>query len=83
LFNPSANICAGVRWYCHKWALLQSEFKTTLKRNPTWEEACWQYKGIYYQYTKKIPDPEAVKEVEILKTFHSLLMKSKGDKNRE
>jgi hypothetical protein len=83
LFNPSANICAGVRWYCHKWALLQSELSSTLKRNPTWEEACWQYKGIYHKYTQKIPDPEAVKEVEILKTFYSLLMQPKSEKHHE
>ncbi len=42
LNDPNVNICAGVRWLFHKQALASSR----LKRNATWPEAVYEYKGL-------------------------------------
>ena len=41
LNNPSINICAGIRWLFQKKKLASS----ILKREATWEEAVFEYKG--------------------------------------
>ncbi|MBI3018683.1 MAG: transglycosylase SLT domain-containing protein [Deltaproteobacteria bacterium] len=41
LNNPNINICAGIRWLFHK----QKLASTKLKRNASWEEAVFEYKG--------------------------------------
>lgn len=66
--DPSANICGGIRWLCHKRHLLRHK----IGRIPTWEEACWEYKGIYYETTGK---PQEIKDN--LKIFYNLLQKPK------
>lgn len=41
--EPAVNIAAGIRWLHHKRNLL----KKRMKREVTWKEAGWEYKGIY------------------------------------
>jgi hypothetical protein len=41
IWDPSCNINAGVRWLFRKREITKSK----LKRNPTWEEVLWDYKG--------------------------------------
>lgn len=42
LFDPSTNICAGIRWLFRKRELA----KAALKREPTWEEVIMNFKGV-------------------------------------
>ncbi len=69
--DPSANICAGIRWLCHKRHLLRHK----IGRIPTWEEACWEYKSIYF---KKDDDAKRVKDT--LHLYYNLLHQTKSDK---
>lgn len=41
LNDPSNNICSGIRWLFHKQKLASGR----LRRNATWEEAVFEYKG--------------------------------------
>jgi hypothetical protein len=41
LFDPSTNICAGIRWLFRKKEIA----KSILKREPTWEESVMGFKG--------------------------------------
>lgn len=41
IWDPNKNICAGVRWLFRKREITKSK----LKRDPTWEEVLWDYKG--------------------------------------
>jgi hypothetical protein len=60
LFNPSANICAGIRWLFQKQYLLS----THLHRDVSWEEVIIEYKGYWDEYSKgNIPD--AIKKLRI------------------
>lgn len=42
LNDPSINICCGVRWLFHKKQMASKK----LKRNATWEDAVFEYKGL-------------------------------------
>ncbi|MEI8348334.1 MAG: transglycosylase SLT domain-containing protein, partial [Pseudomonadota bacterium] len=48
IWEPNKNICAAVRWLYRKYQTAQNK----LKRNPTWEETFWEYKGILKQNNK-------------------------------
>ena len=39
---PDINICCGVRWLFHKRSIASKK----LKRDATWEEAVFEYKGL-------------------------------------
>jgi len=57
LYNPSANICAGVRWLFRKKVTATNRLhKNKINREATWEEAVIDYKG-YWDDVKngKIP----------------------------
>lgn len=49
LNDPNINICAGIRWLFHKRKLLSSR----LRREPTWEEVIFEYKGGRTKFTTK------------------------------
>lgn len=65
LFDPSVNICAGVRWLFRK----QITASARLGRNATWDEAIIEYKG----YWKIIEAGETPKALIKLREFYKLL----------
>ncbi len=70
LFNPSINICAGIRWFVQKKKLLSSK----LKREATWYEAVAEYKS-YDQDWDKNPEQKE-------KFDHYLQLLNKCDQNK-
>lgn len=58
LLDPSANICAGVRWLFQKKKLASAR----LKRTATWEEAIIEYKG-YWDEVGKGNDPKPMQHL--------------------
>ena len=55
IWLPNNNICAAIRWLFRK----HETAKKRLKREPTWEETLWEYKGIL---NKKNPKSIAIKK---------------------
>jgi len=55
LYDPSTNICAGVRWLFEKRRQASAHFK----RPATWIETVWEYKAIKLAKTKN--DAEGIK----------------------
>lgn len=47
-YDPNISVSMGVRWLFRKKELLKSR----IKREPTWEETIWEYKGIYNDESK-------------------------------
>ncbi len=52
LWDPNKNIAASVRWLFRK----RETTKAILKREPTWEEVLWDYKGILKSKTNYAKD---------------------------
>lgn len=69
LFEPSKNICAGIRWIFRKSEILQKR----LRRSPTWIEVIAEYKGLSKQL--KSNNPKAIKIMENLQSKLSLYQK--------
>lgn len=67
LFDPSVNICAGVRWLFQKKNLAS----VRLKRTASWEEAIIKYKG-YWDEVEKGEDP---KPMQHLREYYNRLQK--------
>ncbi len=65
--EPEINIAAGIRWLHHKRNLL----KKRLKREVTWEEAGWEYKGIFKDVGGK--DKIVKRIVKDLRGYHQRL----------
>lgn len=55
LFDPSKNICAGIRWMFRK----RERLRNRLERSPSWTETVVEYKGLGQQL--KNNGPKAVK----------------------
>ncbi len=68
IYDPSLNICAGVRWLFHKKKLL----KHRLKRSATWEEAAMEYKA--YTNLIKRGDKSALKQRDKLRDRYRRLL---------
>lgn len=49
IFDPNVNIAAAIRWLFRK----HETAKVKLKREPSWEEVLWEYKGITLQKNKR------------------------------
>lgn len=47
-YDPNISVSMGIRWLFRKKELLKSR----IKREPTWEETIWEYKGIYNDESK-------------------------------
>lgn len=47
-YDPNISVSMGVRWLFRKKELLKSR----IKREPTWEETIWEYKGVYNDESK-------------------------------
>jgi hypothetical protein len=58
LNDPGVNICSGIRWLFQKRKLLSSR----LKRQATWLETIWEYKGIDSTKTSK-DEAENIQEI--------------------
>lgn len=58
VLDPSANICAGVRWLFRK----KDTASVRLKRIATWEEAVIEYKG-YWDEVNSGNDPKAMQDL--------------------
>ncbi len=68
-FDPSANICAGVRWLFRKKVIAIER----LGHAATWEDAIAEYKGILKSIiTNKNPDPK--NEMPIFRSFYKRLL---------
>ena len=65
--EPEINIAAGIRWLHHKRNLL----KKRLKREVTWEEAGWEYKGIFKDVGRS--DKTVNRIVKDLRDYHQQL----------
>ena len=70
--EPNPNIAAGIRWLHHKKYLLEKR----LKRKASWEEAIYEYKGIYKDIGK---DEKTDRIIKKLKKYNHQL--TKGEKN--
>jgi hypothetical protein len=71
--DPSANICAGIRWLCHKRHLLKAQ----INRMPTWKESCIAYKSMWHDYsTGKLTDKQKL-ILKNLQDYYDLLQQSK------
>jgi hypothetical protein len=57
--EPVLNIAAGIRWLHYKKAFLERRKKT----NATWEEAIYEYKGIFNDIGKDKKSDQIVKKV--------------------
>lgn len=71
--DPTANICAGVRWLFMKYAGARERIeKAKLDRLATWDDAVAEYKGILGGIIEgKNPDPK--KEMPIFRNFYRQL----------
>jgi hypothetical protein len=47
-YDPNISVSMGIRWLFRKKELLKSR----IKREPTWEETIWEYKGVYNDESK-------------------------------
>lgn len=52
LWEPNKNIAASIRWLFRK----RETAKSTLKREPSWEEVLWDYKGVLKSNTAYAKD---------------------------
>lgn len=58
LLDPSANICAGVRWLFRK----KDTASARLKRTATWDETVIEYKG-YWDEVNNGNEPKAMHDL--------------------
>jgi predicted nucleotidyltransferase len=67
LFEPSKNICAGIRWIFRKKEMLQKR----IKKEPSWTDVMLEYKGIYAQFKKNGKEAKVIhsKFVDILSLY--------------
>ena len=66
LNDPNVNICAGVRWLFEKKRLTSGH----LKRNASWLETIWEYKGV------KLDDKKEAERIKgIFNSYHERLQK--------
>lgn len=68
--EPVTNIAAGIRWLHHKKFLLE----TRLKRQVSWEEAIFEYKGLTKDIGKDKTTDRIVSEI---KTYNEILNKKR------
>lgn len=71
--DPVTNIAAGIRWLHHKRFLLEKR----IKRKATWEEAAFEYKGIFKDIGKDKTTDEIVRK---LKLYHKTLEGKRSQK---
>jgi len=78
--DPSANICAGVRWLFMKYAGARERFsKAKLDRPATWDDAVAEYKGILKAIIEnKDPNhnPDRLNEMPKFRHFYKQLLES-------
>ena len=67
MYNPNANICAGIRWLFRK----KETASARLKRVATWEEAVAEYKS-YLRLLLKAPKV-GIKNFEKFKSYYDKL----------
>jgi hypothetical protein len=72
LFDPSVNVCSGVRWLFRK----QITASSRLKRKATWEEAIIEYKA-YWKIIDAGQIPKAI--VELREYYNNLLNKLRNE----
>ncbi len=77
VMDPSANICAGVRWLFMKRAVAAERFKQAkLGRVVTWDDAVAEYKGILKDIIEGKDNPDPLNEIPTFNQFYEQLLRS-------
>ncbi len=75
--DPSANICAGVRWLFMKKAAAAERVKhAKLDRAVTWDDAVAEYKGILKDILEEKDNPDPLNEMPKFRKFYEQLLRS-------
>ena len=75
--DPSANICAGVRWLFMKRAIAVERFNHAKSDHVvTWDDAVAEYKGLLKDIVDKKDNPDPLNEMQIFRHFYEQLLGS-------
>jgi hypothetical protein len=75
--DPSANICAGVRWLFMKRAIAVERFSHAKSDHvTTWDDAVAEYKGILKDIIEKKDNPDPLNEMPKFRHFYEQLLGS-------